>query len=344
MSQFTQLNLQGNSGGKTQPASDPGVGQKTPSTSKPPKKQHGTAKIAAIAGSLIATAFVATLTLGTNGCSKSSKPAITAPPAPVASVSPISSGPMSAMVATPKAALRPMKKSSRQRTVSTYKNADYGLTFRYPKNYSLTKDDKTGLEGAALGPVEMNFVQPGGTRLAAVQLPGSIYPGTDFVSGFFNVNANPKLTAEQCAQFAFNDAKQAAASEPEDSMEIDSAPAPNKVKMEGAEFTEVESSGGEAAKHADAKYYHVYKNGACYEFALGLETAGDKSDAKPVDHDVVFRKLNWMLSTVKITAAGVPAKTMPAVASAGAPPATTDPANTAIAPATTAVTAEGGSH
>ena len=71
-------------------------------------------------------------------------------------------------------------------------------------------------------------------------------------------------------------------------------------------FTEVESSSGDNAKHTDAKYYHVFQNGACYEFALGLETASAKDGVKPVDRNEIFRKLNWMLSTVKVQSAGVP--------------------------------------
>ena len=83
MAHFTQLNLQGNSGSKPAPSpgSQGGTGGKIPATNKPPKKQHGTAKMLAITGSLVAAALVTTLTLGTNGCSKSNKPAIVAPTA-----------------------------------------------------------------------------------------------------------------------------------------------------------------------------------------------------------------------------------------------------------------------
>jgi len=47
----------------------------------------------------------------------------------------------------------------------------------------------------------------------------------------------------------------------------------------------------------------------CYEFALGVETTAsdDATDGiKPVDHSQVFRKLNWILSTVKIQPVDVP--------------------------------------
>ncbi len=49
----------------------------------------------------------------------------------------------------------------------------------------------------------MNFAQPGGMTLSTIKLPEKLYTGTDFASAFFTVNVNPKMTADQCTQFAF---------------------------------------------------------------------------------------------------------------------------------------------
>ena len=95
-----------------------------------------------------------------------------------------------------------------------------------------------------------------------------------------------------------------------------------KTKVGATEFNFLEGFAGEDTKQADVKYYHVFENGSCYEFALGLETAvaadasGDDVEAlvKPVDHNEVFRKLNWMLSTVKIQPVDLPEKSVPEVA------------------------------
>lgn len=344
MAHFTQLNLQGNSG--TKPTPNPNsAGAKTPPASKPPKKQHGTAKTLAIAGSLVAAALVTTLTIGTNGCSKSNKQAIAAPSAPMTPMTQTAAAP-APTISEPVAATavpKPVKKTSRQHSFATYKNADYGISFRYPKNYKLVKDDKADAGSAGLGPVEMNFIQPGGTTLAAVQLPDGMFPGTNFASAFFRVAVNPKLTAKECEQFAFENAKNTAIA---DDTEHSSPTEPTKVKMGAAEYTEVESAGEESTKQADAKYYHVLQNGACYEFALGMATKDGKADVKPVDSTAVFHKLNWMLSTVKITAAGVPAKTEPALAAtpATAPPPTLDKTATAPASVTTSAAVEGGKN
>jgi hypothetical protein len=152
-----------------------------------------------------------------------------------------------------------------------------------------------------------------------VELPRKLFAGTDFNAAFFNVSVNPKLTAAECEQFAFPE---------ETDLEITTS----KTKVGATEFEAVEAYSEAENNQADVKFYHVFQNGRCYEFALGLETATEeipdeiklgvepavKLAIKPVDQNEVFRKLNWMLSTVKIQPVDFPATTVPAVA-AGTP-------------------------
>jgi hypothetical protein len=305
MGQFTQLNLQGKPEGQP-PRSTSAAGQR-PNVSH--KGFTGKQKTAALLGSLLATSLVGILFLETSGCSKGNdRAAVIAPPAPV-STSPVmpsqaSSTPPVTAVPAPMPEKKPVqKKRSRTAYISRYSDPASGLTFRYPRHYNLKKGDDASLAWAGLGPVQMNFTQPGGTTITAVEVPQRLYRGTDFTSAFFNVSVNPKLTAEECQKFAFPEAPQTATAGSQD--KTAAAPVePTKVKLGAANFTEVEDSAGSGAKQADAKYYHVFENGACYEFALGLETTADSSQTatKPVDREQVFRRLNWMLSTVKIKA------------------------------------------
>jgi hypothetical protein len=122
---------------------------------------------------------------------------------------------------------------------------------------------------------------------------------------------NSKLSATECEQFAFPETN-----------ETDPA-AIAKTKVGATEFHAVEGIAGEKNNQADLKYYHVFQNGSCYEFALGLETAdaaatevmtnqattnqvttnqAKTNPIKIVNHNEVIRKLNWMHSTVKIQA------------------------------------------
>jgi hypothetical protein len=59
---------------------------------------------------------------------------------------------------------------------------------------------------------------------------------------------------------------------------------------------------GDAMKQGETQYYHRYENGSCYEFVLGLGTAGYGTDegVVAINHDDVFAKLEKILASVKI--------------------------------------------
>jgi hypothetical protein len=185
----------------------------------------------------------------------------------------------------------PKKMSKKRSTTVTYKDVASGVSFQYPRKYALKTGNEAKLDWNGLGPVSMNFVEPGGVTIAAVELPRGSYPGTDFASAFFNVSMHRSLSADACSKFGLTDA-----------VHPDEPAAPTKVQVGGKEFDQVEDFGGEAIKQADAKYYHLYENGACYEFALGLGTAGygTEEGIEPVDRAEVFSRLEKILATVKL--------------------------------------------
>jgi hypothetical protein len=228
------------------------------------------------------------LFLGVSSCSKkSSSPVVSASNQP-ASTTPTSTSPQTN---TPAAPVTPPRKKARKarRTTATYVNKTYGVSLTYPTKYSLSVGEKAQLSWPELGPVEMDFVKPGGTTLAAVQLPQNSYPETDFTSGFMTVSVNNRLSADECSQFAFSQANSK------------EAVTPSKVRIGSVEFEQVESLTGDA-RQADAKYYHVFANETCYEFTLGLGTtvAGVEDRVTPIDREQVFSKLEKILGTVKI--------------------------------------------
>jgi hypothetical protein len=79
------------------------------------------------------------------------------------------------------------------------------------------------------------------------------------------------------------------------------APAP-KVMLSDMEMRKTEAVSGEGNQQSDTKYFHVYQNGACYEFALNVTTVATQNDGemKHVDRDKVFNRLRGILATVKI--------------------------------------------
>ena len=228
------------------------------------------------------------LFLGVSSCSKKGGTQLTG-------VSSQSSAPVAGSAAPPAApavapALPPKKKVHKRRPATArYVNKTYGVSLSYPTKYSLNVGEKAQLSWPELGPVEMDFVKPGGKTLAALRLPENSYPETDFASGFMTVNVNNNLSAAECSQFAF---PQASSKE---------AVTPSKVRIGSVDFEQVESLTGDA-RQADAKYYHVYQNDTCYEFTLGLgtTTSGVEDGITPVDREQVFSKLEKILGTVKI--------------------------------------------
>lgn len=223
-------------------------------------------------------------------CSKKSdKPVakISAPSMPAAT----STAP-STDVAAPVVAKKVVK---RQRPANaTYVNATYGVSFSYPRKYSLQAGDKKSSM-----PVPASFLKPGAIQVASVDMPDDLYPDTDFSSALLNLSVNPSLTAEECGQFVPN-SKDAEAAKPA------------SAKLGANEFAEVEQMNGtqmngETNGQSDLKYFHLFKNGACYEFALDVETSR-KSDVNlaQADREKIFQQLEKILTTARIKDVEVP--------------------------------------
>jgi hypothetical protein len=295
---MTQLNLSGKNSTNT---------QQNPST----EPEGGSLKNQTV-GALGALAmFAAVIVIGS--CSRSNTPVAVQPP--VQPTPPVSAPAVTAQapapVPTPVQAKARTKKP-RPATVS-YVNPEYGISFSFSRQYSLKSGDAAQLSWGDLGPFQMDFVHPGGVTLAGVQLPGNSYPGTDFKSGFVNLSVNPRMTSEACTQFAFPEAKAGVETSSPGGNDTSGKDTTTKVKIGALEFTEVENSTATTMKQTDAKYYHAFNNGACYEFALGIgtESDGNIEGITPVDRKAVFGKLEKILATVKLQPAAVPATEAP---------------------------------
>ena len=260
---------------------------------------------------------------------------------------PIASMPAPVMQADSKPA--PKKVVRKKPATINYSDKTYGVTFEYPRRYAI-ETGSAATELLTSNPIAMNFVQPGGVALAAVELPETSFANTDFSSAFFNVSVNKTLTADQCREFAVPQPKvattpatstepatasassvqtESASSAPASKSDSQPAPTPSndlasasKLMLGDLELRATEAVSGEGTRQSDSKYFHAFQNGACYEFALNVTTvASDQGVTKHVDRDKVFNRLEQILATVKIN------------------PVVTAPEVTAEAPATTPVTA-----
>jgi hypothetical protein len=246
---------------------------------------------------------------------------------------------------------KPAKKVVRKRPATvTYSDKTYGVSFDYPRKYAIETGDAAN-EFVSTAPLPLNFVQPGGVALAAVELPETGFANTDFSSAFFNVSVHKDLTADQCGEFSVPQAASAKAddeasktnttsssatsSEAPSSVSTSSTP---KLMLGDLELHGTEAVSGEGARQSDAKYFHAYQNGSCYEFALNVTTMARNSEAgmKHVDRDKVFARLEKILATVKIDPVAAPVAEQPATAEAApaAPPDTVVPANSDVTAST----------
>src|SRR5579872_992397 len=178
----------------------------------------------------------------------------------------------------------PKKIVHRKPATVNYADKTYGVTFEYPRRYAI----ETGSAAADLlmgNPIPMNFVQPGGVALAAVELPETNYVNTDFSSAFFNVSVNKTLTADQCSEFAVpqpktvtpvtettvtsTDSTPKQESAPASDSQASAQPAPSapeqaakstdsnsKLLLGDLELRATEAVSGRGTRQSDSKYFH----------------------------------------------------------------------------------------
>jgi hypothetical protein len=196
----------------------------------------------------------------------------------------------------------------------TYADDVTGVSFQYPRKYAL-KTGEAAKELVSSAPIPMDFVQPGGVALAAVELPDSVYPHSDLASASFEVSVNKTLTSDQCSEFSVPQPNPAAPTDPAIQATAQLATPPisksgdRKLMIGDMELVSAETSATEETKvpqEESSKYFHVFQNGACYEFALKIATtkldapATTKPSPNQINRDEVFQRLEKILATVKI--------------------------------------------
>jgi hypothetical protein len=172
----------------------------------------------------------------------------------------------------------------RSSTVS-YSDSISGVSFRYPRQFTLMTPEKAKLNSALLEKIPMNFVQPGGEKVATIELPDHL------ATSLLDVNVNKGLTSQQCGQFADPDASDVAGNSP---VNTSDESIPSKVNIHGVEFSRVENG----TEQIDTRYYHHFEKSNCYEFVLAVAESPDNKTA--VDHFELFDKLERIMATVKI--------------------------------------------
>jgi hypothetical protein len=237
----------------------------------------------------------------------------------------IATAPVAPATSVPLATVKPVHKKVVHKAPATVMYADKtsGVSFQYPRKYALKTGDAAD-ELLSSGPIPMNFVQPGGVALAAVAVPDSAYPKSDLASASFDVGVNKSLTADQCGKFPVSQVNGSAQVDPEVQSAAQLSKQSSKLMIGDMELQSAESLTSQGTREEASKYYHVFENGACYEFALKVAITGVETEGgKHVDREEVFDRLEKILATVKIDPVVTPEVTAsaPAMPSAQSNPA-----------------------
>jgi hypothetical protein len=214
------------------------------------------------------------------------------------------------VVPVPQATPKPVHRRVVRKAPATASYADKttGVSFQYPRGYMLRTGDAAA-ELLSTDPYAMDFTQPGGVSVAVVALPESTYPNSDLVGAYFDVSVNRTLTADQCGEFPVPQPDPAKPSDPAVQATAQVATPPISKLLIGdlelqANETSIGTDSEKGPREESSKYYHVFQNGACYEFALKVSTTRSNSEQtagmKTVDHDEVFHRLEKILATLKI--------------------------------------------
>jgi hypothetical protein len=173
---------------------------------------------------------------------------------------------------------------------TSFANTDFSSAFfDVSVHKSLTADQCT----------EFAVPQPKGAAVASSTESTSNSVATSSVTSTATSSTNSAATSTESTSAPVQTAP---GTEQVSAAKLSGDPASNSKLMLGdLELRATEAVSGEGTRQSDSKYFHVYQNGSCYEFALNVTTdASAEGLVKHVDRDKVFTRLEQILATVKI--------------------------------------------
>jgi hypothetical protein len=183
----------------------------------------------------------------------------------------------------------PSKHKPRDSAFSVYNNPAYGVSFRYPRTYSLAEEDLA--DGSSLKTQQqLQSEQPGALLIATVEIPSDAYPNTTFSEGHLQFAVNPQATAESCRSFVA----------PPDS---DWSGATDQTVVQGIPFYWRDRGFINSESITCSRDYAGYLNGTCYEFYLQVVSTPASSSAVPInqaDLGKILRPFEKTISSLQL--------------------------------------------
>ena len=180
------------------------------------------------------------------------------------------------------------KEFAREAPLSIYHNPEAGISFRYPRNYSLEEGDVQESSFFLKRQEDLDGEQSGATLIATVQIPEDGYPNTTFEHGSLQLVISEAGTEKSCLE--------ARLVEP-------SGNGPRTTTIQGIVFRwnerESETAGTEIVERA----YAGYSQATCYEFLLTVaaEEAPDPDGfRKTADINKIMKHLEKVVGSLQI--------------------------------------------
>jgi hypothetical protein len=173
-------------------------------------------------------------------------------------------------------------------TSTTYQSADYGVSFEYPNNLTVKPGDTAEGDYGLYTPYGPYQNASNTVSLITVEIPPSLYPGTNLKGAYFNLSVDRQLSQSQC-------------------LALTAQPGPNNgggtITIGGVMFNWTRAGSVAMGTDEFSENYSGYTNGTCYEFNLGDTTGSDVSPTGTIElgsaNDISL--LEGTLSSVKFT-------------------------------------------
>jgi outer membrane murein-binding lipoprotein Lpp len=181
----------------------------------------------------------------------------------------------------------PRKEFTREAFLSTYHNPEEGISFRYPRNYSLEEGDVQESSFFLKRQGDLDSEQPGATLLATVLIPEDGYPNTTFEHGSLQLVANETATEKDCRESALLGAYGAS---------------PRTMTVQGITFRWSGRKSETAGTTILERAYAGYSQATCYEFLLTVaaEAAPDPDGfRKPADTNRIMKQLEKIVGSAQ---------------------------------------------
>jgi hypothetical protein len=191
-------------------------------------------------------------------------------------------------------ATKPVRPSRREfggeAFLSTYHNPEEGISFRYPRNYSLEEGDVQESSFFLKRQEDLDIEQPGATLLATVLIPEDGYPNTTFEHGSLQLVANEAGTEKDCRESTIIGAE---------------GNSPRTMTVQGTAFRWSRRESQTAGTKILERAYTGYSQATCYEFLLtvAVEEAPDPDGfKKPADTTKIMKQLAKIVASTQFFA------------------------------------------